>query len=111
MKYRPHRRYLDESMEEVIDFPDRAALIAHLAKEYLERGYILEDCDVRVEHSGFDKRINWDSHVVTLRNKQLPSGRWYFGKDLGPEYFGAIGWTDGPAAPAIPNSNLTCPGQ
>jgi hypothetical protein len=29
MKYRPHRRFLDEAMAEVVELPDRAALVSH----------------------------------------------------------------------------------
>lgn len=55
------------------------------------------DSDVRVEPYSYDKRINWDTHIVTVRNKEISSGKWYFGERMGPDYFGAVGFTDGPA--------------
>jgi hypothetical protein len=103
MKYRPHRRLLDESMAEVIDLTHRRSLVEHLAKSLEQWGIDLTDGDVRVEPYGYDERIGWDTYIVTIRNKQqqLPSGAWYFGEAMGPDYFGAIGFTDGPGEEAM----------
>lgn len=99
MKYRPQRRSLAEAMACIVELPDRAALIARLAAELGPWGYAVEDADVRVTPYGFDARIGWDTHLVTLRNKRCTYGDdWFFGADLGPDYFGAVGFTDGPAA-------------
>jgi hypothetical protein len=97
MKYRPRRGTLADAMAEVIELPDRAALVAHLAAELRPWGYVVEDADVRVEPYWFDNRIGWDTHIVTLRNKQLGPGFWFFGGRSGVDVFGAIGYTDGPA--------------
>ena len=80
----------------VVELPDRAALIQHLAHDLRAWGYALEDADVRVEPHGYDARIGWDTYVVTLRNKPVVGGRWFFGEHL-PNFYGAIGFTDGPA--------------
>lgn len=99
MKYRPQRRFLDEAMAEVVELKDRAALVKHLAKDLSDWGYQITDADVIVESygSGYDERIGWNTHIVTIRNKECgKSGSWYFGKEMGPDYFGAVGFTDGP---------------
>ena len=95
MKYRPQTAMLDEAMGRVVELPDRAALVAYLAKDLKPWGYTLTDADVQVIPYGFDNRIGWDTHLVTLRNKQVGRGVWYFGGN-NPDYFGAIGYTDGP---------------
>jgi hypothetical protein len=101
MKYRPHRGTLDEAMAAVVELPDRAALIAHLAADLRPWGYVVEDIDVQVEPYCFDDRIGWDTFLVTLRNKRLvepiTGDRWFFGAEWGPDFFGAIGFTDGAA--------------
>lgn len=97
IKYRPHRRFLDEAMAEVQTFEDRAALVAHLNERMKHWGFTLTDTDVKIEPYGFDDRINWDTHIVTVRNVQRSDGRRYFGSHMKPDYFGAIGFTDGPA--------------
>jgi hypothetical protein len=100
MKYRPHRGSLADAMAAVVELPDRAALIAHLAAELRPWGYMVEDADVRVEPYGFDARIGWETYIVTVRNKRLVEtigDRWFFGAQWGPDYFGAVGFTDGPA--------------
>lgn len=97
MKYRPHRRLLAEAMDEVVEVADRAALVAHLAPDFAGLGYQLDDADLKVEPYCYDERNGWDTHIVTIRNKQVRGGVWYFGKKMGPFYFGAIGFTDGPA--------------
>jgi hypothetical protein len=97
VKYRPHKRLLADAMAEVIELPDRAALVKHLANDLAHWGTTVGDDDVKVAPYGHDDRIGWDTHIVTIRNKQLPGGNWYFGEAMGPDYFGAIGFTDSPA--------------
>lgn len=97
MKFRPHRAQLDESMAEVVVLPDHAALVAHLANDLKRWGYQLNETDVRVEPYVYDDRIGWDTHIVTIRNQQVSPGVWFFGAHVGPDFFGAIGFTDGPA--------------
>lgn len=91
---------LDEAMAEVLDLGDRAALIAHLAADLRSWGYDLTDADVRVEPYCFDERIGWDTYIVTIRNKPVGDHLW-FGDDLGPEFFGAVGFTNGPAETTV----------
>lgn len=97
MKYRPHKRLLADAMAEVIELLDRAALVDHLAKNLAHWGMTLENDDVKISPYGRDDRIGWDTHIVTIRNKQLSSGNWYFGGTMGPDFFGVIGFTDSPA--------------
>ncbi len=96
MKYRPHRAHLDESMKEVVELHDRAALVAHVARDLGKWGYELTDADLRVEPYVFDERVGWDTHIVTIRNKQVRPGIWFFGSHVSKDFFGAIGFTDGP---------------
>ncbi len=97
MKYRPHRGLLEDSMREVSDLHDRAELVRLLAKDMAKWGYKIEDADVRIEpYGGVDERTGWQTHIVTMRNKLDDTGRWYFGEQLGPDYFGAVGFTDSP---------------
>jgi hypothetical protein len=96
MKFRPHRASLRRSMADVLEFPDRAALIAHLTQDLGRWGYVLSDADVRVDPYVFDERVGWNTHIVTIRNKQVRPGIWFFGSHVSPDYFGAIGFTDGP---------------
>lgn len=83
MKFRTHRGSLAESMETVVDLPDRAALISHVNAEYrstldiMDRGDFTDD-EIEVAPYGFDKRIGWDTYLVTARG------------------FGPLGMADGP---------------
>jgi hypothetical protein len=97
MKFRRHwmGALLDESMDKMIELPDRAALVAYLAADMKPWGYQLTDADVLVQPYGVDARIGWDTHIVILRNKQVGRGVWYFGRP-DPDYWGGIGFTDGP---------------
>lgn len=67
-------------MATVIDVADRAALEAvvrsHL-REANELGWDLGE--MRVEPRGYDSRIGWDTHIVTV------------------DGWGVVGMTDGPA--------------
>jgi hypothetical protein len=96
--YRPHRHLLDDAMSEVIEVSDRADLIRHLVKELRPWFIEIDDSDIRIEPYCYDDRINWDTYIVTLRNKQqnAKGSVWFFGEDMGADYFGAIGFTNGP---------------
>lgn len=96
LKFRPQRGCLDDAMREVVEIDGRAGLLRVLNKELALWGFTVEDADVRVEPYAFDERIGWDTHIVTMRNKQTVQGHWYFGASMGPTYFGAIGFTNGP---------------
>jgi hypothetical protein len=97
MKFRPHRGSLHNSMDDIVVLPDRAALVAHLSHDLGRWGYQLDASDLRIEPYIFDERNGWDTHIVTIRNKQILPGVWFFSSHVGPDYFGAIGFTDGPA--------------
>jgi len=87
-------------MREAIELPSREALVAHLAQEL---ALPVSNEDVRVSPYGFDARIGWDTHIVTVRNRI--GDRWVFGDHVTPDYFGAVGFTDGPAQLSNQESN------
>ena len=98
MKYRPQwmGATLDEALEHLVELPDRTALIAQLNYELKWCHYTVQDDDVLVRPYGYDERLRWDTYVVLLRNKQLADGVWFFGAGSAPDYWGGIGFTDGP---------------
>jgi hypothetical protein len=98
MKYRPHAVgwSLDEALEHMIELPDRAALVLHLRDDLKRFGYDLRDEDIQIKPYAWDERLCWDTHIVVLRNKQVAPGVWYFGAGSKPDYWGGIGFTDGP---------------
>lgn len=67
MKVRPSSSFMsvDESMKYVLEIPDWESLIAFLAKEL--RAW-RPDSMVLVEKygSGIDKRIGWDTHLISV---------------------------------------------
>lgn len=108
MKYRPHRGQLSDSMDEMVELKDRAALVEHLRADLAKWGVVITDADVKVEPYGRDDRVHWDTHIVTIRNKPLirkngetllnrKTGEPVLFFNMGPDYFGAVGFTDGPA--------------
>jgi len=83
MKYRPHRRLLDESMAEMAEVSGRHGLVAHLRKEF-ERWPSLDNFDDKALHidpyCAGDPRIGWnDVWIITL------------------DGYGVVGFCDGPA--------------
>jgi hypothetical protein len=87
---------LDEALEHMVELPDRAALIAQLNYELSWCQYTVRDDDVRVHPYGYDERLHWDTHIVLLRNKKLAHNVRFFGPGSKHNYFGVIGFTDGP---------------
>lgn len=84
MKFREHRGGLSESMATTIDVADRAALVAYVARQ-LEPFHFTPaeiEAGLAVEPYGYDKRIDWDTHIVTLKR------------------YGVLGFTDGPCPAA-----------
>lgn len=81
MKFREHRRLLDESMETVVELADYNALLDHLRKSaaHWPTHPPVTAETVRIEPYGRDERIGWDTHIVTLKD------------------YGVLGFTDGPA--------------
>jgi hypothetical protein len=81
MKFRQHRRLLDESMETVVELADHAALMEHIrgiARHWPSFPPVTDET-VHIEPFGRDERIGWDAHVVRL------------------DGYGVLGFTDGPA--------------
>lgn len=69
MRFREHRGGLAESMETMVELPDRAAVIAHIQK--LLRSYMFEvndwDIHCHLYSERPDTRIGWDvTYIVTL---------------------------------------------
>ncbi len=66
IKFRPapSSAMLSEMMERVFELPDRAALIAYLQEEYDFMQPTEENVEVKAH--GYDKRINWDTYLVTI---------------------------------------------
>jgi len=62
-EYRPHRRTLDEAMAEKIGLNSYEELLQHLRKT--EEG-IWTESDVKIEPYGYDSRIHWNTHMVSL---------------------------------------------
>jgi hypothetical protein len=87
---------LDEALEHMVELPDRAALVAQLNYELSWCQYTVRDEDVQVRPYGYDERLQWDTHIVLLRNKEMAHGVWFFGAGSAPDYWGGIGFTDGP---------------
>lgn len=96
--YRPHRGSLADAMAEVVEIADIAALRAHVNAGLKKWNMEIGEGDLRLEPYGYDKRIDWNTYIVTMKNtrQNYPKGVWYFGEDMGPDYFGAIGFTNGP---------------
>ena len=82
MKYRPQRGGLEESMAQAAEIlPSLSALTKHI------NGlgwfcYPIYSGQVKVIHQGFDARINWDTHIVTVDGQ-------------------AVGFTNGPCTENI----------
>lgn len=71
MKYRPHRGMLADAMAEVAELaPDRDVLVAHMRAE-VSNWYPQDEMptreNVEVKPYGFDQRIGWDTHIVTVK--------------------------------------------
>ena len=81
IKIREHRGQLAESMETVIEIePTRAALLECIRKSFAEFPPMsgVTDEDITIEHYAYDKRINWDAWMVSIKG------------------YGVFGFTDGP---------------
>lgn len=76
-KFREHRGSLAESMKTVQEVKDKEELIEYL-KKYLSYWDFKDSFNLKVKPYWKDKRINWDTHIVTI------------------EGFGVVGFTDGP---------------
>ena len=73
-KYREHRGSLSESMKTVQEFETKQDLINYLKQNFSVPFY---GYNLRLDHYCMDKRINWDTYIVTIKG------------------FGVVGFTDG----------------
>jgi len=87
MKYRDHRGSLSDSMETVQEFDTFEDLKEYLEYKWRQMYYVVEQ--VKIEPYGFDERIDWDTHIVTVQLKDVHGQYEYEGK------FIPVGWTDG----------------
>lgn len=78
MKFREHRGLLDDSMATCIEVIDRAALVWRCQEILGPYGFVVTPEKLHIEPYSYDKRINWDTHIVTL------------------DGYGVIGFTNGP---------------
>jgi len=65
MKFRLHRGGLAESMETVVEIEDREELVKHINKKH-SFGPKLTSNDLSINPYGYDARIKWDTHIVTI---------------------------------------------
>ncbi len=78
MKFREHRGSLTDSMATVLEIePTKHALAAVMAQRLGDYGMSVTEDMIHVYPYGYDSRIGWDAHIVTVNGK-------------------AIGFTDGP---------------
>ncbi len=64
IKYRDHRGSLDESMKTVQEFETKQDLVKYLKENCVVPFY---GYNLRMDHYCFDKRINWDTYIVTIK--------------------------------------------
>jgi hypothetical protein len=70
--YRPHRGSLDDSMREVVEVNDFPQLVRHLRRgveSWYPKDELPTEENTRLEPYGFDKRINWETYLVTVDAK------------------------------------------
>jgi len=79
MRYRDHRKGLDESMETVQDFYSVEEIKKYLNSIYEPLGEVAE---IKFRYVCFDDRINWDTYYVLKRLN-------------GSEQFTVAGYSDG----------------
>jgi len=68
MLFREHRGSLEDSMATAIPLAnDKTSLVSHInsLNVFLDNRVISEEM-VTVKPYGFDKRIQWDSHIVSI---------------------------------------------
>ena len=79
MRFREHRGSLADSMETTVNVADHSALLDHIRK--LAQAWPtfppVTPETVHIKPYGWDERIGWDTHIVTL------------------DGYGVLGYTDG----------------
>ena len=93
MRYRLHRGSLADAMSEVIEVADKQALVDHLNKDLAQWGVVLSVDDIKSEPYGYDPRIDWNTHVVLMRNQLVhEEHRWFGTMDM--DFWGVLGFAD-----------------
>lgn len=77
MKFREHRSTLSGSMATMVEVADYAALLDHVRKLLWPTFPPVTSEMVHIKPYGWDERIGWDTHIVTL------------------DGYGVLGFTDG----------------
>lgn len=70
--FRFHRGGLDDSLKTVVEVDSLESLISIISKDWEE--WILEPLEldiIKIDPYVYDHRINWDTHIVTVRFKNL----------------------------------------
>ncbi len=81
MKFREHRGALSAALSTTVELPaTRAALAEYCTKLLRPFNYPCGAADLCIEPYGYDERIDWDTHIVTLQG------------------YGVLGFTDGPVS-------------
>jgi hypothetical protein len=68
-KYRPHRGSLDKALAEMVEVDTLAQLVEHMRKSapsWYPRDELPNLMNTKVEPYGYDHRIDWDTHIVTV---------------------------------------------
>jgi len=65
IKYRDHRGGLDESMATVQEFETREDLLKYISDSW--DMFYVKVLDMKIEPYSYDKRIDWDTHIVTVK--------------------------------------------
>ena len=69
VEFREHKGMLADSMATVVEIKDKADLIEYIKKMLSKWNFnlIIDDETVKVEFYAYDKRINWNAYVITLK--------------------------------------------
>lgn len=67
MIFRPHKGSLHKAMSEAVELESVSELVKHINENVLIKDYErpLEEKDIEIKHYGIDKRIGWDTHIVS----------------------------------------------
>lgn len=85
MKFREHRGSLDASMDTQVEVDNLEELCDYLNDYVSLIDQTIQIDQLKVEPYGFDKRIDWNTHIVTV------------------EGYGVFGFTDGAVEKGINN--------
>lgn len=66
IKYRQHSGGLKESMQEIVEIKTKGDLVRILLENYAPYITNITLDNVHIKPYGYDERIDWDTHVVTI---------------------------------------------